>query len=115
MDYVVTHRNSTQPLFVNDVGTWENRPPTEGRLFVFAGDYVQNDTDITSMEGAVRSGLNAAEAVRKRAAPETQAVQILPTMGFSDEELSDLRLSKIAPGRLKMFIDYRLREILGDF
>lgn len=114
MDYVVPHRNASQPLFVNDVGTWEHRPPTEGRLFFFAGDYVRHDTDITSMEGAVRSGLNAAEALRQRHAPNTQAVQILPPMGFTDQQLVEMRMSKVTPGRVKMFFEYRLRELLGD-
>jgi len=37
----------------------------------FAGDYTRQATDVTSMEGAVRSGLMAAEAIRDRYAHGT--------------------------------------------
>jgi hypothetical protein len=77
----VPHRNAGTPLFINEVGKWEDRLPTwDGALpnVWFAGDHVRNTTDIASMEGAVRSGLDAAEAVRRTVALTTAPVPILP-------------------------------------
>lgn len=74
----VPHRNLDAPLFVNDVGTWNHRPDPASRLpgVYFAGDYVRNETDVTSMEGAVRSGLAAAEALRQACLPHAPPVAI---------------------------------------
>ncbi len=114
IEYIVPHPNADQRLFVNDVGTWDHRPEPRGNIFYFAGDYVRNDTDIASMEGAVRSGMNAAEAVRTAHTPMTKPVQILPAMGFSDAQLAEMRQEKVVPGRLLMFLKYRLKELLDD-
>jgi hypothetical protein len=61
--------NIGQPLFLNEVGSWENRPEAKcaiPNLFI-AGDYCQTFIDVVSVEAAVVSGLVAAEAVRERA------------------------------------------------
>jgi hypothetical protein len=59
-----SHRN--QPLFMNDVGNWQFRPPprTQIRNFFLAGDYCQTPIDLVSMAGAACGGLAAAEALR---------------------------------------------------
>jgi len=57
-----------QPLFMNTAGAWPRRPKatTEiGNLFI-AGDFCQTPIDATCMEGAVTSGLFAAEAIRSK-------------------------------------------------
>lgn len=76
--FYVPHRNIDVPLFVNDVGTWPHRPEPASAWpgVYFAGDYVRHDTDVTSMEGAVRSGLLAAEALRAACLPRSPAVTI---------------------------------------
>jgi predicted NAD/FAD-dependent oxidoreductase len=76
--FVVPHPNLDAPLYVNDVGTWRHRPATRSGLrnLYFAGDFVRNDTAVTSMEAAVRTGLMAAEAVREDHAPEQPEVEI---------------------------------------
>ncbi|TQV81017.1 FAD-dependent oxidoreductase [Exilibacterium tricleocarpae] len=112
MAFLVPHPNADQPLFVNDVGTWELRPQTQGEQFYFAGDFVQNDTDITSMEGAVRSGMNAAEAIRQRYAPHVKPVVILPPVAIPEEQLMRLRSEQVGPGRIMTFMKYRLPELL---
>jgi len=50
------NRNDT-PLLVNTVGSWDKRPTAQTKLpnFFLAGDYVQNDIDLATMEGANES------------------------------------------------------------
>ncbi|GAA0937562.1 FAD-dependent oxidoreductase [Actinocorallia libanotica] len=58
-----------EPLTVNTVGTWSKRPaPRTGipNLFV-AGDYVQTDTDLATMESANESARAAANALLEAA------------------------------------------------
>jgi uncharacterized protein with NAD-binding domain and iron-sulfur cluster len=61
-----TGRNTNHtPLLVNTVGTWEKRPkPATAipNLFV-AGDFVQTDVDLASMEGANESARKAVNAI----------------------------------------------------
>jgi hypothetical protein len=62
--------NVSEELFTNQVGTWEFRPgPTCAipNLFI-AGDHCKTCVDVVTIEGAVVSGLMAAEAIRQRAA-----------------------------------------------
>jgi hypothetical protein len=62
--------NVGEELFTNEVGTWQYRPETTcgiRNLFI-AGDYCKTFIDVVTVEGAVVSGLMAAEAVRRRAA-----------------------------------------------
>jgi hypothetical protein len=60
--------NVGEELFVNQVGSWENRPKATcdiPNLFL-AGDFCQTFIDVVTVEGAVVSGLLAAEALRAR-------------------------------------------------
>ena len=60
--------NVGEELFVNQVGSWDSRPKATcdiPNLFL-AGDFCQNIIDVVTIEGAVVSGLQAAEALRKR-------------------------------------------------
>ena len=61
--------NCGEKLFVNQVGSWPLRPQTTCRIpnLFIAGDYCQTCIDVVTIEGAVVSGLQAAEAVRRRA------------------------------------------------
>jgi len=59
-------RNSNdEPLLVNTVTTWEKRPDprTEIPNLFVAGDYVQTDIDLATMEGANESGRAAVNAL----------------------------------------------------
>ncbi len=60
--------NTGADLFANMVGSWERRPDTETPFqnLLLAGTYVRNFADVSTIEGAVASGLAAAEAVRRR-------------------------------------------------
>lgn len=66
------------PLFANTAGAWPKRPSatTSVRNLFMAGDYCKSHVDLTCMEGAVVSGMLAAEAIRVAAGTGT-AVQIL--------------------------------------
>ncbi len=60
--------NVGEELFVNQVGSWDNRPEATcdiPNLFL-AGDFCQTFVDVVTVEGAVVSGLNAAEALRRK-------------------------------------------------
>lgn len=77
--YYIPHQNVGAPLFVNEVGTWEYRPTNKSRIpnLYFGGDFVQQITEVASMEGAVRSGLDAAECIRIRNAADTSKIDII--------------------------------------
>jgi uncharacterized protein with NAD-binding domain and iron-sulfur cluster len=59
-------RNSNQtPLLVNTVGTWEKRPTSRTAVpnLFLAGDYVQTNIDLATMEGANESARTAVNAL----------------------------------------------------
>lgn len=59
-------RNSDdEPLLVNTVGSWEKRPKAQTKIpnLFLAGDYVQTDVDLATMEGANESGRAAVNAL----------------------------------------------------
>ncbi|WP_131761997.1 hydroxysqualene dehydroxylase, partial [Actinomadura fibrosa] len=54
-----------EPLMVNTVGSWANRPEARTRIpnLFMAGDYVRTNVDLATMEGANESGRAAANAL----------------------------------------------------
>jgi len=73
------------PLFMNDVGAWQFRLNARTgltNLFV-AGDYCRSHVDLVSMEGAITTGLLAAEAVRKKEGMQ-EPVEILVPKVYPD-------------------------------
>jgi uncharacterized protein with NAD-binding domain and iron-sulfur cluster len=61
-----TRRNANEtPLLVNTAGSWNNRPGVRSKIanLFLAGDYVQTDIDLATMEGANESGRKAANAI----------------------------------------------------
>ncbi|HEX7717855.1 MAG TPA: FAD-dependent oxidoreductase, partial [Marmoricola sp.] len=61
-----TRRNSNEtPLLVNTAGSWNDRPGARTKIpnLFLAGDYVQTDVDLATMEGANESGRKAANAI----------------------------------------------------
>jgi hypothetical protein len=74
VELITFQSHSEQPLFMNNVGGWEFRPHarTQVKNLYLAGDYCQNPIDLVSMEGAVSSGLIAAEAIRSDCALKNQ-------------------------------------------
>jgi uncharacterized protein with NAD-binding domain and iron-sulfur cluster len=71
------NRNDT-PLLVNTVGTWRKRPQARteiGNLFL-AGDYVQTNIDLATMEGANESGRAAVNALLAAAGSNAQPARM---------------------------------------
>jgi uncharacterized protein with NAD-binding domain and iron-sulfur cluster len=66
IDHYHMRPNLDMPLLVNSKGSWHHRPAA-GRTSIdnlyLAGDYCRSAVNITSMEGAITSGLLAAAAI----------------------------------------------------
>jgi uncharacterized protein with NAD-binding domain and iron-sulfur cluster len=64
------------PLLVNTVSSWEKRPTarTEVPNLFLAGDYVQTDIDLATMEGANESGRAAVNALLDAAGAKAERV-----------------------------------------
>lgn len=58
-------RHATTPLFTNAVGSWANRPEARTHIpnLYLAGDYCRSHIDLVCMEGAIVTGLHAAQAL----------------------------------------------------
>ena len=84
--------NVGEELFVNEVGSWDHRPRATcniPNLFI-AGDFCQTIVDVVTVEGAVVSGLNAAQAVCNRHGlgdaieiAEPEVYPVLPLAGLA--------------------------------
>jgi hypothetical protein len=61
--------NVNEQLFTNQVGTWRYRPEATCAIenLFLAGDFCKTFIDVVTIEGAVVSGLIAAEALRQKA------------------------------------------------
>ncbi|MDQ3758820.1 MAG: FAD-dependent oxidoreductase [Actinomycetota bacterium] len=90
------NRNAT-PLLVNTVGSWEKRPQARTgvpNLFL-AGDYVQTDIDLATMEGANESGRMAAAGVLDAAgsrAARPEMYKLYDPPEFEAAKAADLQL-----------------------
>ena len=71
------NRNDT-PLLVNTVGTWEKRPQAHTKVanLFLAGDYVQTDIDLATMEGGNESGRAAVAALLHAAGSTAEPPQM---------------------------------------
>jgi uncharacterized protein with NAD-binding domain and iron-sulfur cluster len=67
-----------EPLLVNTVGSWERRPRARTRVpnLFLAGDYVQTDVDLATMEGANESGRAAANALLENAGSKAEPARM---------------------------------------
>jgi len=99
MDDIDLERSRVQPnvmeeLFINEVGSWEHRPTTTCKIpnLFLAGDYCQNPIDVVTIEGAVVSGLLAAEAIRARVGTGAP-VEIIHPSAAPEWELAGMRLA----------------------
>jgi uncharacterized protein with NAD-binding domain and iron-sulfur cluster len=70
------NRNAT-PLLVNTVGSWKDRPTPRTAIpnLFLSGDYVQNDIDLATMEGANETGRAAVAALLDAAGSSAEPPQ----------------------------------------
>ena len=78
LDLLQIDRNVGRELFINDVGSGKSRPETHTKVrnIFLAGDYCKNVIDVVCLEGAVVSGLQAAEAIRRQCGHRGTPIQI---------------------------------------
>jgi uncharacterized protein with NAD-binding domain and iron-sulfur cluster len=64
-DAHLRRNHNETPLLVNTVNTWEKRPKAHTKVpnLFLAGDYLQTDVDLATMEGANESGRSATAAL----------------------------------------------------
>jgi hypothetical protein len=101
-DRVHLQTNVGEELFINEVGSWESRPTATceiPNLFI-AGDFCKTVVDVVTVEGAVVSGLNAAQAICHRhrvPSPITiEAPEAYPTLPLTAMALAGAPLAYAA-------------------
>lgn len=69
-----------EPLFIQDPGSWLRRPGSVTAIdnLFLAGEWVQTDQNVTTMEGANEGGRQAANGVLQASGYAGPAVQIVP-------------------------------------
>ena len=87
--------NTGEELFANMVGSWDRRPEHETPIdnLWLAGTYVRNFVDVATIEGAVVTGLQAAESIRTRYHRGSAPVQILHPEAFPREVFQALKVA----------------------
>jgi uncharacterized protein with NAD-binding domain and iron-sulfur cluster len=69
--------SNDEPLLINTVGSWNDRPTADTKLrnLFLAGDYVQTNIDLATMEGANESGRAAVNALLDAADSDAERVR----------------------------------------
>lgn len=114
----VTHHvwrpNVENPLLSNEVGSWSHRPSTRTALrnLFLAGDYVRSFVDVASMEGAVVTGLLAADAVREATGLADEPVEVhrLPA---TPQPVSAAMRALLAPAAMVAYFLSTSRDATG--
>jgi uncharacterized protein with NAD-binding domain and iron-sulfur cluster len=86
-----------EPLLVNTVGTWEKRPKPRTKIpnLFLAGDYVQTNVDLATMEGANESGRAAVNALLDASGSKAKRVTMFSLYDppeFEAAKAADLQL-----------------------
>jgi phytoene dehydrogenase-like protein len=86
--------HTSEPLFMNNVGGWAFRPTASTQVpnLYLAGDFCRSHIDLVSMEGAITTGLLAAQAICEKDS-HPQAVEVLVPPAYPEWLL---RVGKIA-------------------
>jgi uncharacterized protein with NAD-binding domain and iron-sulfur cluster len=90
-------RNSNdEPLLVNTVDTWRKRPKARTRIrnLFLAGDYVQTNIDLATMEGANESGRAAVNALLDAAGSKARPVTMYEL--YDPPEMEPLKRADLA-------------------
>ena len=72
------HNTNDDPLLVNTIGSWFRRPEARTRVpnLFLAGDYVQTNIDLATMEGANESGRAAVNALLETSGSKAERVKM---------------------------------------
>ncbi|TDD89118.1 FAD-dependent oxidoreductase [Actinomadura darangshiensis] len=95
-----------EPLMVNTVGSWKNRPHprTEIPNLFMAGDYVRTGVDLATMEGANESGRAAVNALLDAAGSPAEQVTVWPLYQPPElEGIKDLDARRYRAGKPNLF------------
>jgi uncharacterized protein with NAD-binding domain and iron-sulfur cluster len=97
-----TGAENLEPLLVNTVGSWENRPEatTEIENLFLASDYVRTHTDLATMEGANEAARRAVNGILDTAGSTQPRCQVWP---LSEPDI-------FAPARALDHVLFRLRQ-----
>jgi zeta-carotene desaturase len=90
--------NRENQLFINEVSSGQLEPRTAYEALprvAFAGDFIQNEVSMATIEGAVISGLQAANAIREQA-PRGVDIEITPHTVYGDATLLAAKLALTA-------------------
>ncbi|MFB4309340.1 FAD-dependent oxidoreductase [Actinomadura sp. GTD37] len=102
-----TGRNANDdPLMVNTVGSWKNRPRPRTRVpnLFMAGDYVRTGVDLATMEGANESGRAAVNALLDAAGSPAGQVPVWPLYQPPElDGLKDLDARRYRAGQRNLF------------
>ena len=81
-----TGAENLEPLLVNTVGSWNNRPEATTAIenLVLAADYVRTHTDLATMEGANEAARRAVNGILERAGSTQPRCQVWP---FAEPEI----------------------------
>ncbi|MEV6218136.1 FAD-dependent oxidoreductase [Nocardia sp. NPDC051833] len=73
-----SENTNDEPLLVNTIGSWDNRPTARTRVpnLFLAADYVQTNFDLATMEGANEAGRTAANALLAAAGSAATPAQL---------------------------------------
>ncbi|HEV3377904.1 MAG TPA: FAD-dependent oxidoreductase [Thermoleophilaceae bacterium] len=85
LDPSIVHPNPTEaanlePLLVNTVGSWRDRPDAETEVdnLLLASDYVRTHTDLATMEGANEAARRAVNAILRRTGSDAEPCGVWP-------------------------------------
>jgi uncharacterized protein with NAD-binding domain and iron-sulfur cluster len=85
LDPSIVHPNPTEaanlePLLVNTVGSWRDRPDAETEVdnLFLASDYVRTHTDLATMEGANEAARRAVNAIIERSGSSARRCEVWP-------------------------------------
>jgi uncharacterized protein with NAD-binding domain and iron-sulfur cluster len=116
LDPSIVHPNPTEaanlePLLVNTVGSWRDRPDAETEVdnLLLASDYVRTHTDLATMEGANEAARRAVNAILRRTGSDAEPCGVWPLREpalFAPARALDRILFKLGrPPRQQLRID----------
>ena len=106
-----SRNHNVTPLLVNTIGSWEKRPQAITQIpnLFLAGDYVQTDVDLATMEGANESGRAAVNGILEASgssAPPVTMYKLYDPPEFAAVKAADAQLyAQGLPNALDLPVD----------